>query len=249
MSTISVMVITKNEEGKIQSCLESARWADEIVILDSGSTDKTVEICRLYTDKIWQTDWPGYGVQKQRALEKVTSDWVLSVDADEVLQPELIQQIQRVIDSPQNQYDAYTIRHRFFYMGKELKFCFGNKNCLRLFRRNSASFSSSAVHEGLEIKGDKIGKLTGSFCHYSYHSVSHWIDKMNRYTSLSAQIKKDNGKHSGLCKAIGSALFVFFKHYIFKGGIIEGKYGLIFAINLSIANYLKYIKVWYNHES
>ena len=164
---LSVIVIVKDEADRIADCLSSvAGIADEIIVLDSGSTDNTVEICRQFTDKVFETDWPGYGKQKQRALDKATGDWVLSIDADERLTPELADEIDAVIKSKPEEV-AFKMQWAVVAFGKQLNHGRSARFVSRLFRRSGARFTDAIVHEKVMFSEGKVGKLKNRLLHYS----------------------------------------------------------------------------------
>jgi len=156
--SLSVIIIVKNEESSIRECLASVAWADEIIVLDSGSTDQTVAICKEYTDNVYETDWPGFGPQKNRTLQYATKEWVLSIDADERISYDLQTEIKRVIQMPRR-YDAYSMPRRSNYCGRYMKHSgWWPDRVVRLFRRGKAHFSDDLVHERIIVEG-KAGKL------------------------------------------------------------------------------------------
>ena len=250
MPTLSVVVITKNEAHNIEACLQSVDWADEIIVLDSGSQDGTPQICRDYSSKVkvWETDWPGYGIQKERALEKATGDWVLSLDADERVMPELGVAIRALLKLPlkaisSTETVAFKIRFYTEYCGHLLRFgaCHFEYNT-RLFRRGSAHFRSVSVHERIEVQG-QIAVLPGYILHRSFSNLESVITKMNTYSTLSAAHKKAAGKKGGLGAAIGHGLFSFIRGYIFKFGFLDGKAGFMFAFSNAEGSYYRYLKM------
>lgn len=244
---LSVIIITCNSATTLAACLQAVKEiAAEIIILDSGSTDATAAIAQQYTNKYYQTDWPGYGKQKQRALDKASGDWVLSIDADEVITAELAAQIKQSINNKNNQYNAYRIRQRYYFQQQEIKRGPSNKYCLRLFKREYARFSADTIHEKIQIKEEKIGILDAAFKHYSVNSMQQWFEKINSYSSLSANSKRQLGKKSGLAKAIISAAYMFTRCYFFKLGILDGKIGFVYASNAAISSYIKYLKLYYD---
>ncbi|WP_032113042.1 glycosyltransferase family 2 protein [Candidatus Paracaedibacter symbiosus] len=240
--TLSVILITKNESQNIQKCLESVCFAAEIIVLDSGSQDNTVELCRKYTPHVFVTDWPGFGVQKNRALDKATSDWVLSIDADEVVSPALIQKIQEVINNPQAK-DAYKIKRITQFCGEYLYYGDWKSDYpLRLFKRNKARFKEIPVHESLIVDGE-IGKIQDVIWHNSFTSLEGVIAKMNAYSTLSALHMKNHGKSASLFKAIFRSLWTFLRGYIFKFGFLDGSRGFLLSIINAESCFYKYIKL------
>ena len=193
MSELSVIVITKNEANNIRRCLESVKWADEIVIVDSGSTDNTIDICREYTDNVTQTTWHGYGQQKNIALTKATREWVLSPDADEQVSAALRDSMQKILQGEQY-YDAYAIIKRsVVFLGKIIRYACGTDNSIRLFKRERGRFTDAMVHETVKIEG-RVAKLSQPILHYSFADVAAVVEKMNRYTSLVAQHARLQGE-------------------------------------------------------
>jgi glycosyltransferase involved in cell wall biosynthesis len=243
MPLLSIIVITKNEAHNIEDCLKSVAWADEIVVFDSGSTDNTVDICKRYTDKIFVTDWPGYGAQKQRALEKATGKWVLSIDADERVTPKLKEEILSQI--PKTPYDAFEITFSSEYCKKIIRFGdWWHDTQAVLFRREKAHFVSLMVHERIEIQG-KIGKLKGKIHHLAYPDLHLVLKKINDYSSLSANQKKAEGRKGGVLKAVIRGLWTFMRGYIFRLGFLDGREGFLLAISNAEGTYYKYIKLMY----
>lgn len=240
--TISVILIAKNEACNVVRCLDSVRWADEIIVFDSGSTDDTVELCKQYTPHVFVTDWPGFGPQKNRALDKVTSDWVLTLDADEFLSPELSQKIQEIIISPQAK-NIYKIRRITQFCGQYLYYGDWKSDYpLKLFKRHKARFKDVPIHEALVGEG-KVGKIKEIIWHHSYGSLEDMINKMNTYSTLSALQFGAEGKTGGILKASLKALWTFLRGYIFKFGFLDGKYGFLLAIANAEGCFYKYIKL------
>ncbi|MDF2867566.1 MAG: glycosyltransferase family 2 protein, partial [Gammaproteobacteria bacterium] len=182
---LSVIIITKNAAEQIKTCLESVKFADEIIVLDSGSTDTTVSICQQYTDKVFVTDWPGYGIQKNRAIAKATGKWILSLDADEHLTLELQQTIQQIIKTDSED-AAYALHRRSSFCGHYIKYGdWARDYCLRLFKAGQAKFEEIPVHERLMVSG-KTAKIKGILLHDSYPDLASMLAKMNSYSSLGA---------------------------------------------------------------
>lgn len=241
---LSVIIIAKNESKNIRRCLESVRWADEIIVLDSGSEDDTVAIAKEYTQKVVETDWQGYGIQKQRALVLATGDWVLNLDADESVSEALKQAILTVISK--NQADAYRIPIRMCFYGKSLRFSSSPKRHARLFKRENAHFSPDIVHEKIILPANAIiGKLNIPIMHHSFQDVSHALYKLNRYSSYSARIKQDQHKKPSLIKTCISTLWMFIRCYILQLGFMDGKAGLLFAVLNAQGSWYRGIKQLY----
>ena len=205
------------------------QWAAEIVVLDSGSQDATVEICRRYTDKVFETDWPGFGVQKNRALERAGGDWVLSLDADERVTPALATEIRSRLSLPQA--DGYFIPFRSSYLGRFIRHGdWAGERHLRLFRRTAGRFTNDRVHERLIVDG-KTEALRQPIEHYSYDDLEEVLDKVNRYSTAGAALKLEQGQGSSLTKALSHAIWTFFRGYLLRGGFLDGREGFLLAVS------------------
>lgn len=225
---ISVIIIVKNEELNIERCLESVKWADEIIVLDSGSTDQTVKLAQKYTNKIFLTDWPGYGIQKQRALSYASYDWVLSIDADEVVSAALQQEIIHTVAS--NEADACQIPNRMVFYNKILRHSCCSHTKIRLFKKEGAYFSPDLVHEKVILpKNSRVKQLQAHMLHYSFRDLTHMIYKMNRYASYTAQMRITEKKGMSLTKSFLKAGWMFFRCYIIQLGFMDGKAGVVLA--------------------
>jgi len=239
---LSVIIITKNESAHIDACLQSVQWADEIIVLDSGSSDDTRAQCLRYTDKVYQTDWPGFGRQKQRALDKASGDWILSIDADERVSDALRQEIQNKLE--QNQYTAFNIPRLSSYCGQFIKHGgWWPDYTPRLFRRGCGHFSPDPVHERIIIDG-KTGKCQHPLIHEAFTDLEEVLIKMNQYSSLGAQMRMQEGKKTSLSQALLRALWTFFRTYILKGACLDGPHGLMLALSNAEGAYYKYAKLW-----
>lgn len=247
MGSLSVIIITKNEAHNIEACLKSVEWADEIIVVDSGSTDATVEISKRFTEKVVVTDWPGYGAQKQRALDLATKEWVLSLDADERVSKELKEEIFQNISNTEN--DAFEIYFRSEYCGKMIRFgdWLNDKQAV-LFRRTKGAFVSLKVHERIEIQG-KIGKLKGVIYHHAFPNLETVLRKMNDYSSWGAEQKHEQGKKGSLAKAISHGLWAFFRGYILRFGFLDGREGFLLAVSNAEGTYYRYLKLFYFNKS
>ena len=246
--SLSVILITKNEEANLKDCLESVSFADEIIVVDSQSSDKTQEIARSFDAKLEITsDWPGFGPQKNRALNLATQDWVLSIDADERVTPELKQEILATMSSA-NAADCYAIPRCSWYCGRFMKHSGWYPDYVdRLFKRGSAKFSDHLVHERLLPTGSS-GKLKNHFLHYSYRDSSQVLKKVDVYSSAAAQQAFKQGKKGGLGEALIHGFWAFFRTYVLRRGFLDGQYGLALAISNGATSYYKYLKLWQLHN-
>jgi (heptosyl)LPS beta-1,4-glucosyltransferase len=242
--TLSVIVISQDEEDRIDNCLQSvSSIADEIIVLDSGSKDKTVEIALKYTDLVYETDWPGYGIQKQRALEKASCEWVLSIDADEELTPELRQEINQVLASNPVE-TGFKLRWAVTIYGQTLNHGQSARAPLRLFKREGSRFSEALVHEKLQLPPGKNRKLKGRLLHYTHRDFGHALYKNADYAWLGAQQRFKKRKRGGLFGATARGILVFLHVYIFRGGFLDGPVGFIMAVMYSQVAFNKYAGLW-----
>ena len=239
---LSVVIITKNEQASIRRCLESVKWADEIIVLDSGSTDDTVGICREYTLHVHQTDWPGFGPQKNRALERASGDWVLSLDADEWVTPALRDELERAMAQPQEA-SAFRLPRLSSFCGRFMRHSgWWPDHVVRLFRRGAARFSDDAVHERVIVDG-KIGSLQKPLMHETFVDLDELLAKMNNYSTLSAQDMQRDGKRSGLPMAVARAAWAFVRSYFLRGGFLDGREGFMLAVATAEGTYYRYVKL------
>lgn len=226
---LTVIIISKNEEANIERCLKSVSFADEIIVLDSGSTDNTVEIAKKYTDQVVITDWPGYGIQKQRALAKANGDWVLNLDADESVSEELQHEIKHAMRS--DKADAYRIAIQMIFYNKPLKYSNSPKRHIRLFKREKAQYSKDIVHEKILLPaGARIAKIKQAIRHHSFQDISHVLYKLNKYSSYSAKIRIENKKEVGFTRILLGTGWMFFRCFIVQRGFLDGQAGFLFAL-------------------
>lgn len=243
-ASLSVVIITKNEENNIRECLQSVAWVDEIIVVDSGSEDNTIAICKDYTDKISiNDDWQGFGHQKNMALQQATKEWVLSLDADERITPVLRTEIESVINN--SAYSAFAIPRQAYFLGQAMKHGgWWPDYVVRLFRRNTGVFSEDIVHERILVN-EPVRKLSTPMLHYSYTSLDQLMAKMNQYSSAGANKAYRQGKKSGLLKAIAKAKWTFFRAYFLRLGILDGQAGFIAAFSKAEETYYRYLKLSY----
>ncbi len=243
---ISVVIITLNEERNIKRTLESVAWSDEIIIVDSGSSDKTISICREYTDSVFHQEWLGFAEQKNFAIGKATGDWVLSLDADEPVEPALADEIRSLI-SETNSCDGYRIPRRTFFLGKEIKHggWYPDYN-LRLFRTGKGCFEERAVHEAMRIQG-RLGTTRHAILHYAYPDLASYVSSMNKYSTLAVEVMETKGIgffRQSWMNIVFRPFFTFVHKYIFRFGFLDGKHGLILNIFHAYYVFTKYAKAW-----
>ncbi|WP_345251982.1 glycosyltransferase family 2 protein [Pigmentiphaga soli] len=238
---MSVIVITRNEAANIAECLASAAFADEWIVVDSGSADDTVALAQAHGARVVQTaDWPGFGPQKQRALELATGDWVLSIDADERVTPELAAEIRAALADPAA--DAYEMPRLSSYCGRFMRHGgWWPDRVLRLFRRGRARFSDHAVHERVIADG-AVRRLRQPLIHYSYRDLESVLDKVNRYSTAGAQTLAARGRRGGLGAAIGHGLWAFLRTYLLRRGFLDGRHGFMLAVSNAEVTYYRYVK-------
>ena len=241
MNKISVTVITKDEEKNICDCLRSVNWADEIIVVDSESTDRTVELAKQFTDKIFIRKWEGYVPQKKYALSLASNEWVLSLDADERVTSELKDEIIKL--SP-GEFSGFKIRRKNFLLKKEITSCGWEKDYqLRLMRKDKSSFSDRLVHEKFIVDG-QVEKLKNPMIHYTFTSFSEYFSKINHYSSLKAQELFQKKERVGAWTIFSHTVSAFFAFFIFRRGFKDGVYGLIISLLHSVSTMMNYIKLW-----
>lgn len=243
MSRLSVAIITYNEEEEIKDCLESVKWADEIVVVDSFSTDKTLDICRQYTNKVFQHEWSGYSNQKNYAINVTTNPWILILDADERVSERLTKEIKEILDKDLG-VDGYYIPRKSYFLGRWIRYGGWYPDySIRLFRKDKGRFEQREVHESVRING-KTAKLKNHLEHYTYRNLSEYIQRMDRYSTLAAMEMVGEGRRSGPRNILFRPILTFFRMYILKQGFREGIYGLLLAVLYSYYTFLKYAKLW-----
>ncbi len=248
MSRISAIVIVYNEEKNIRRCLESLSWTDEIVVVDSYSQDRTKEIASSFTDKIFDLKWEGFGKKKEFAREKASCDWVLSIDADEVVSEKLKQEIKTIIKKDET-LDGYYIPRLSNFLGKWIRHSgWYPDHSLRFFKKNKAQFDSSLVHEKLILNG-KTGFLKSELLHYTDPDIHHYLLKLDRYTTLGAEKLFQKGKNTSLFDLILKPPAIFFKMFIQKAGFLDGWHGFLLACFSSFHVFTKYAKLWHLGKS
>jgi len=240
---LSVIIITKNEAERIEACLKSVTFADEIIVVDSGSTDGTVDICRRYTDQVIVTDWPGFGPQKNRGLERARGKWILSIDADEVVTDLLREEILQVVRQTGSEPAGYRMPRASRYVGQVMRHGkWWPDYVTRLVRHGRARFTDVLVHERLVVDG-KIGTLRGHFDHHSLPDFEAVLARIDRYSTAAAQMKHRAGKRSSLFRAILQGLLTFLDMYILRRGFLDGRRGFMAAVSNAEGMYYRYLKL------
>jgi len=255
-STLSVAIITHNEEENLARTLDSVRFANEIVVVDSGSTDRTVEIARSFGAKVFSEAWKGFALQKNSAIDQCVGTWVLSLDADEELTEELQAEIRAMLEVDEKTdppVDGYRLRLRHVFLGRWMRYGgYYPDMKLRLFRRVTgsgvANFTDRPVHESVTVTG-RVESMTKDFLHHGYPNLEIYIEHMNRYSTLGARIVAGNGKVSRSWIAFfWNAVFVpkltFFWNYICRLGFLDGREGLLLHLYHSVYISWKYAKAW-----
>lgn len=244
MATLSVVVLALNEERNIHDCLSSVGWADEILVVDSGSTDRTAEIARRHTRHVLSLPWEGYGATKNAALRSATGTWVLWLDADERVTPELADEIRSALGAERPGVDAYSMPRRAYFLGRWMRHSgWYPGRVTRLFRRGRARFSERRVHEQLLVEG-RVVPLQSDIIHHTDPDLHHYFRKFNRYTSLAAEEMAAEGRRCSAADLLLRPPFQFVKMYVLRGGVLDGVEGFILAVVSSAYVFVKYAKLW-----
>jgi glycosyltransferase involved in cell wall biosynthesis len=242
-SKISVYMITYNNERTIRKALESVTWADEVVVVDSFSGDKTVEICREFTDKVVQRKWPGFRDQYQHASELTSHPWVLFIDADEEIPPELAQEIRRVVGGNGDGADGFLVYRRTHYLGRWIRYGGWYPDCeIRLYRRDRGRWEGGLFAK--VVVDGKVGSLTHPCLHYPYRDISEQIQRADRYSKTAAEEMFQEGEKCSLLDLLFRPLFRFVKEYLFKSGFRDGVPGLVIITTTMFYVFMKYAKLW-----
>ena len=242
---LSVTIITYNEERHIREALESVSWADEIVVVDSQSTDRTVEICREYSVRVLQIPWHGYVEQKNIASRHTAHPWVLNIDADERVSPELAREIQNVL-SQESQYVGFLMPRKTFYLGGWIAHCgWYPDDKLRLYRKDCGSWVGQSLHERVQVDG-ATARLHHDLYHYTYENIADHLDKMNSFTSIAAVQKQGSVNGAGIFLR---TFLTFCKKYLLQQGFRDGTRGMIVSLLAAFTVALKYSKLWERQQA
>lgn len=242
MAKLSALIIAGDEEKNIKDCLESVKWADEIIVVDSESKDKTVEIAKEFTDKVYIKKWEGFVPQRRMALDRASNEWILSIDADERVSEELKNEILQIINQ-NNIESGYYIPRRNYFLDKIITSCFWYPDYqLRLFKKEFASIEDRKVHEGFSVKGE-VGHLKNDLIHFTHQTLISTFKKINEYSSLEAY-ERVNKKKIRPWDLVLHPIAAFLNHFISRKGYKDGVYGLMVSLVHMITNMMTYMKMW-----
>jgi (heptosyl)LPS beta-1,4-glucosyltransferase len=237
---ISVIVIAGAEEHNIAECLESVRWADEIIVVNSESKDKTVEIAKQFTDKVFVRKWEGYASQKNFSLQQTSNEWVLSLDADERVSPELREEIMTLDFSKA---DGFYIPRRNYFLGKVIRSCGWSPDYqLRLFRKSKTKITDRKVHEGFAVEGKKE-YLINELIHHTHVTITSTLKKIEEYSTLEAEEKVNRIRMTG-SKMVFKSFWAFIQHFVMRRGFTDGVRGLMVSIIHAMTKIQVYMKIW-----
>lgn len=240
MQRISAVVIAGSEEENIADCLESVRWVDEIIVVNSESKDRTVEIAKRFTDKVFVRKWEGYVPQRKFSIQQSSNEWILSLDADERVSQELREEISNLDFSIA---DGFYIPRRNYFLDRVIRSCGWSPDYqLRLFRKSKTRVSDREVHEGFVVEG-KRGRLKNELIHYTHTSVTNTLAKVNEYSTLEAIEKSERIRVNGL-RILFKPIWEFFHHFIIRRGFTDGVYGLMVSLIHAITKTQVYMKIW-----
>lgn len=242
MKPLSVVIITKNEVKNIVRCLESVKWADEIIVVDSQSVDRTVEIAESFGAKIYSPPWRGYGPAKREGVNRSSHDWILSIDADEVVTKDLKKEIQSLPDNSDLKSGYYLPRITNF-LGRWIKHCGWYPDyVLRLFDKTKGNFNENIVHEAVIVSGE-TARLKNNLLHYSYPNLEEYFNKFNHYTTVGAEELFKKKKKASFFEIVFKPIIAFIKHFIIKAGFLDGIEGFLVSFLSSTAVMVKYAKL------
>lgn len=250
MASLSIVLIVKNEASNLEKALSTIDWADEIIVLDSGSTDSTLNIARKYTQLVYTyADWQGFGLQRQRAQSHATGDWVLMLDADERVTPELRDAIKMVI-AENDQHKVYALARLSWVFGRFIRHGGWYPDyVIRLYPRDRAAYGDERVHEKLRFTSDMaVIKLKGNLLHYTYRDLEHYLLKSASYAAAWAEQGEVNGKRASLLQGFSHGLVCFIRMYLLRLGFLDGRQGLLLAMLSAHSTFVKYAALWVKQQ-
>lgn len=244
MSKLSVYVIAYNDEPNIRACLESVRWADELIVVDSHSTDATEKISREFTDKVFQHEFRGFGRLRNEAVARTTHDWVFSLDTDERATPEIRDEIRQVLERGPEA-EAYFVPRRNYFLGRWIRHSgwYPDYRQPQLFRKDRMRYREDLVHEGFELNG-RVGYLKEHVLQYPFRDIDHYLAKMDRYSDLMATRMGQQGRRFRTHQLVTHPCFTFAKMYLRRAGFLDGMPGLILSGLYAYYTFIKYAKFW-----
>jgi glycosyltransferase involved in cell wall biosynthesis len=239
---LTAVVITKNNERTIARCVASLAFADEVVVVDSGSSDRTPDICRKLGARFYEADWRGPATQRNRGIEHAAGEWILALDSDEWVPDELRREIESTLAAPSN-HVCFRIPRLSSYCGRYMRHGgWWPDYVSRLFRRDAAAFEGGIVHDRLVCKGP-TGRLRNHLMHEPFTDLTSVLDKLNAYSTWGAERLYEDGKRSGLARAIAHGAWTFFRTYVLRAGFLDGREGFMLAISNAEGTYYKYVKL------
>lgn len=241
---VSAIVIAFNDAPNIRRCLESVIWADEVVVVDSHSTDGTTEICREFTPYVYQEVFRGFGDLRNRAMAKASHDWIFSLDTDEWATNEVREEIQGLLkNGPSAQ--AYFVPRKNYFLGRQIRHCgwYPDYRQPQFFHKRHLRYREDLVHEGFEVDG-KVGFIRGHVEQVPFRNIDHFIRKMDRYSTLRAQAMHGAGRVFRHHQLLSHPLFTFLKMLVLRRGFLDGKPGLILSVFYAYYTFVKYAKLW-----
>ena len=242
MPSLSIVIVARNEALNIVDCVRSARFADEVIVLDSGSTDATAELARAEGATVVVTDWPGYGPQNNRGIDMARGDWFFSLDADERITPELAAEIRAAIDRPD--VDGFRVPRTSMYCGRFIRHAGWSPDYTRrLARKGKGRFTEHFLHANLQVQGT-VGTLSNPIVHYSFRTMESVLEKVNRYSTASARDMAAAGRKGSLSRAVAHGLWAFFRTYVLRLGFLDGRWGFMLAVSNAEGTYYRYVKLW-----
>jgi len=240
---ITAIIPTLNEEVNIEQAIESVGFADEIIVIDSYSTDATVALAQKHDVTLIQRVFDDYSTQKNFAIDKAKHNWIYVLDADERVTPELRKEILERAKDP-NGYVGFNVYRTFYFAGKKLKYSgWQHDKVIRFFRKDKCKYNGKIVHERIEAHG-KVGFLKNKLEHYTYRNFDHFVGKLNRYAALKAQLLYEKNRKANLFHFVIKPPFKFFIHYVVRLGFLDGFPGFVISVVLSYSILVRYIKLW-----